>query len=122
MSGHLSTNPLQTKAVTSGILSALQEVLASYIAGEKSPSGGYVTSRVPKMAFYGVFLSIGISLIHRLRYLPLSAMVLDPIPHVAEWEIVLTLILQRIFQGKTTAKDKILQILFSNLFVLPSSY
>jgi len=52
--GHLSTNPLRTKAVTSGALSALQEFLASYIAGEKSPDGSYFTSRVPKMAFYGV--------------------------------------------------------------------
>jgi len=31
--------------------------------------------------------------------------------------IVLTMILQKAFQGKTTVKDKILQILFSNLFV-----
>lgn len=30
---------------------------------------------------------------------------------------VLTLILQRAFQGKTTLKDKILQILFSNILV-----
>ena len=52
--GHLSTNPLRTKAITSGALSALQEFLASYIAGEKSPDGTYFTSRVPKMAFYGV--------------------------------------------------------------------
>ena len=56
--GHLSTNPLRTKAITSGILSALQEFLASYIAGEKSPSGSYVSDRVPKMAFYGVIHSL----------------------------------------------------------------
>ena len=52
--GHLSTNPLRTKSITSGVLSALQEFIASYIAGEKSPSGSYVTDRVPKMALYGV--------------------------------------------------------------------
>jgi len=91
---HLSTNPLRTKAATSGVLSALQEFLASYIAGEKSPSGSYVTNRVPKMAIYGAFVSA-------------------PLGHV------LTLILQRTFQGKTTVKDKILQILFSNLFIAP---
>ena len=55
--GHLSTNPLRTKAITSGALSALQEFLASYIAGEKSPDGTYFTNRVPKMAFYGVWIS-----------------------------------------------------------------
>jgi hypothetical protein len=72
--GHLSTNPLQTKAATSGILSALQEFLASYIAGEKSPSGSYVTSRVPKMAFYGV-------LPFRTEYTNSKAVISAPLGH-----------------------------------------
>jgi len=91
---HLSTNPLRTKAITSGALSALQEFLASYIAGEKSPDGTYFTNRVPKMAFYGAVISA-------------------PLGHV------LTLVLQKVFEGKTTVKDKILQILFSNLLIAP---
>lgn len=78
--------------LTSGTLSALQEVLASWIAHDRSKHGHYISSRVPKMAFYGAFISA-------------------PLGHV------LISILQKIFAGRTSLKAKILQILVSNLIV-----
>lgn len=91
---HLQTNPLRTKCITSGSLSALAEILATYFAGETSPSGSYITDRVPKMALYGSLISA-------------------PMGHV------LVTLLQRAFAGRTTTKDKILQIIASNLFISP---
>ena len=88
----LQTNPLRTKMLTSGSLSALQEVLASWIAHDRSKHGHYISSRVPKMAVYGAFISA-------------------PLGHV------LISILQKLFAGKTSLKAKILQILVSNLIV-----
>jgi hypothetical protein len=90
----LQTNPLRTKMLTSGTLSALQEVLASWIAKDRSKSGFYFTSRVPKMAAYGAFISA-------------------PLGHV------LISILQKLFAGRTSLKAKILQIIISNLIVAP---
>jgi len=78
--------------LTSGTLSGLQEFLASWIAHDRSKSGHYFTSRVPKMAIYGALVSA-------------------PLGHV------LISILQKLFQGRTSVKAKILQILFSNLIV-----
>lgn len=91
----LQTNPLRTKMLTSGALAALQEVLASWIAHDRSKHGHYVSSRVPKMAVYGAFISA-------------------PLGHV------LISILQRLFAGRTSLKAKILQILVSNLIVSPT--
>ena len=88
----LQTNPLRTKMLTSGSLSALQEVLASWIAKDVGPSGHYVNSRVPKMAAYGAFISA-------------------PLGHF------LISILQRMFSGRTSLTAKIMQILVSNLVV-----
>ena len=88
----LQSNPLRTKMLTSGTLSGLQEFLASWIAHDRSKSGHYFTSRVPKMAFYG-------------------AIVAAPLGHF------LISILQRMFQGRKSLKAKILQILVSNLIV-----
>ncbi len=88
----LQTNPLRTKMLTSGSLSGLQEVLASWIAKDVGPSGHYVNSRVPKMAVYGAFISA-------------------PLGHV------LISILQRMFSGRTSLTAKIMQILVSNLVV-----
>lgn len=88
----LQTNPLRTKMLTSGTLSALQEILASWIAKDRNKNGNYFTSRVPKMAAYGAFVSA-------------------PLGHV------LISILQKVFAGRTSLKAKILQILFSNLIV-----
>jgi hypothetical protein len=88
----LQTNPLRTKMLTSGTLSATQELLASWIAKDRNKNGHYFTSRVPKMAVYGAFISA-------------------PLGHV------LISILQKLFAGRTSLKAKILQILASNLIV-----
>lgn len=90
----LQSNPLRTKMLTSGSLSALQEVLASWIAKDRNKNGHYFTARVPKMAVYGAFVSA-------------------PLGHV------LINILQRLFAGRTSLKAKILQILVSNLVIAP---
>ena len=85
--------------ITSGSLAALQEVLASYIAKDRSKHGHYINSRVPKMAVYGAFISapLGHFLIH---------------------------ILQKMFAGRTSLKAKIMQIVVSNLVVraLPAAF
>ncbi|KAH0284256.1 integral membrane protein [Aureobasidium namibiae CBS 147.97] len=90
----LQSNPLRTKMITSGSLSGAQEVLASWIAKDRNKNGHYFTSRVPKMALYGAFVSA-------------------PLGHI------LINILQSAFAGRTSAKAKILQILASNLIVAP---
>lgn len=78
--------------LTSGTLSALQEILASWIAHDRSKNGHYVSSRVPKMGVYGAFVAA-------------------PLGHL------LISILQKLFAGRTSLKAKILQILVSNLVV-----
>ena len=83
--------------LTSGTLSALQEVLASWIAKDVSSHGHYINSRVPKMAVYGAFISA-------------------PLGHF------LISILQRVFKGRTSLSAKIMQILVSNLIVCRSPY
>ncbi|KAF2474993.1 uncharacterized protein BDR25DRAFT_340620 [Lindgomyces ingoldianus] len=45
------------KMTVSGILAAMQELLASWIAHDKGKHGSYYTSRVPKTALYGLFIS-----------------------------------------------------------------
>ena len=78
--------------LTSGSLAALQEFLASWIAKDRNKHGHYFTSRVPKMAVYGAFVSA-------------------PLGHV------MISILQRLFAGRTSLKAKIMQIVVSNLIV-----
>ncbi|PLB51255.1 integral membrane protein 25D9-6 [Aspergillus steynii IBT 23096] len=90
----LQSNPLRTKMLTSGVLSGLQEILASWIAHDVSKHGHYFSARVPKMLLYGMFISA-------------------PLGHF------LVGILQKIFAGRTSLKAKILQILVSNLVVSP---
>ncbi|QKX58290.1 uncharacterized protein TRUGW13939_05412 [Talaromyces rugulosus] len=90
----LQTNPLRTKMLTSGVLSGLQEFIASWLAHDVSKHGHYFSSRVPKMSLYGMFISA-------------------PLGHV------LIGILQKIFAGRTSLKAKILQILASNLVIAP---
>lgn len=92
----LQKNPLRTKMLTSGTLAALQEFLASWIAHDRSRHGHYVSSRVPKMAVYGAFISA-------------------PLGHV------LISLLQKVFAGRTSLKAKIFQILVSNLIVCLSN-
>ena len=79
--------------VTSGTLSALQELLASIIAGDKK-NKSYLTARLPLMALYGAFISA-------------------PLGHL------LITILQKAFANRTSTRAKILQILASNLIVAP---
>lgn len=88
----LQSNPLRTKMLTSGGLSALQEILASFIARDGGKHGHYFNSRVPKMAAYGAFISA-----------PLGHLLIN--------------ILQRLFSGRTSLTAKIMQILVSNLVV-----
>ncbi|OGM39443.1 integral membrane protein 25D9-6 [Aspergillus bombycis] len=90
----LQKNPLRTKMLTSGVLSASQEYLASWIANDVSRNGHYFSARVPKMLLYGMFVAA-------------------PLGHF------LVGILQKIFAGRTSLKAKILQILFSNLIISP---
>ena len=85
----LQEDPLKTKMFTSGSLAALQEFLASWIAKDRNKSGHYFTSRVPKMAVYGAFISA-------------------PLGHV------MISLLQKAFRGRTSLKSKILQIIVSN--------
>ncbi|KAI1608080.1 hypothetical protein EDD37DRAFT_659855 [Exophiala viscosa] len=90
----LQANPLRTKMLTSGTLSALQELLASWLAHDRSKNGHYFSSRIPKMAAYGALISA-------------------PMGHV------LIGLLQRVFSGRTSLRAKILQILASNLIIAP---
>ncbi len=83
---------MRTKMITSGTLAGLQEFLASWIAKDRSKHGHYFTSRVPKMAIYGAFISA-------------------PLGHV------MISLLQRMFAGRTSLRSKILQIVVSNLIV-----
>ncbi|MCJ1354711.1 MAG: hypothetical protein MMC33_004700 [Icmadophila ericetorum] len=90
----LQTHPLRTKMLTSGSLAAVQEVTASWLAHDLSEGGHYFSSRVPKMAVYGAFISA-------------------PLGHF------LISVLQRVFSGRTSLRAKILQIVVSNLVVAP---
>lgn len=78
--------------ITSGALFGIQELLASWIAHDRSKHGHYLNSRIPKMSLYGAFISA-------------------PLGHL------LVGILQKIFAGRTSLKAKVLQILVSNLVV-----
>jgi len=100
----LATRPLLTKAVTSGTLSFLQEIVASKVTGSPSPpieSTGIApidaikrNKKAFKLAAYGFFISA-------------------PLSHT------LVGILQRQFAGRTDGKSKLLQILASNFLISP---
>ncbi|KAF5233565.1 hypothetical protein FAUST_8109 [Fusarium austroamericanum] len=53
----LQLKPLRTKMFTQGSLSALTEIVASYFAYARPGYGPAITSRVPKMAFYGACIA-----------------------------------------------------------------
>ena len=78
--------------LTSGTLSGLQELLASWIAQDRSKHGHYFNSRIPKMAIYGALVSA-------------------PMGHF------LIKILQWLFKDRTSVKAKIAMIAISNLIV-----
>jgi hypothetical protein len=88
----LESNPLRTKMLTAGTLAGAQELIASWLAKDRSKHNSYLTSRVPKMAAYGALVSA-------------------PLGHVLIW------CLQKAFRGRTSLRAKILQILVSNLIV-----
>ncbi|KAL2136351.1 hypothetical protein VTI74DRAFT_4183 [Chaetomium olivicolor] len=90
----LEDHPLRTKMLTAGTLAGSQELLASWLAKDRNKHGNYFTSRVPKMAAYGAFVSA-------------------PLGHFLIW------LLQKIFSGRTSLKAKIMQILVSNLIIAP---
>jgi len=103
----LATHPLRTKAVTSGTLSFLQEILGSNLAGvsvarpSKDASAiahilatARIDSKAVKMGAYGAFIAA-------------------PMSHY------LVGTLQKMFAGKTSAAAKVAQILASNIFVAP---
>jgi peroxisomal membrane protein 2 len=103
----LTTHPLRTKAVTTGILSFLQEVLGSNIAGVPA-------KRLPKDAS---FLAQVLARLHidvrALKMAIYGFLVSAPLGHV------LVGALQKAFAGKTSPAAKIGQILASNLLVAP---
>lgn len=103
----LTANPLRTKALTTGILCFLQEVLASHFAGvpaqrlpKDSPlyyhalARARVDTKALKMGLYGLLVSA-------------------PLGHV------LIGALQRAFAGRTGRAARLGQILSSNLFIAP---
>jgi len=90
----LEKHPLRTKALTAGTLAGAQELIASWLAKDRNKHGNYFTSRVPKMAAYGAFVSA-------------------PLGHFLIWA------LQKTFKNRTSLRAKILQILVSNLIIAP---
>jgi len=102
----LATHPLRTKALTTATLCFLQEVLGSKIAGavpkvhkNASPlartlASFYIDAKAAKMAVYGLLVSA-----------PLSHYLFG--------------VLQKTFEGKSSFRDKIRQILASNLLISP---
>lgn len=92
----LQKNPLHTRMITAGSLAGLQEFLGSWIAKDRNKNGNYFTSRVPKMALYGAFVSA-----------PLGHFMIS--------------ILQRLFKNRTSLRAKIMQIIVSNLIVSSST-
>lgn len=88
----IEENPLRTKMLTAGTLAGAQELIASFLAKDRNKHGNYFTSRVPKMAAYGAFVSA-------------------PVGHFLIW------LLQKVFAGRTSLRAKILQIIVSNLVV-----
>ncbi|KAG8814813.1 hypothetical protein FRC17_000967 [Serendipita sp. 399] len=103
----LTAKPLQTKMVTAGLLCFLQEVLANHIAGVPIPTrknapayehalaAAKVNAKAANMAAYGFFVSA-------------------PMNHVLIGG------LHKMFAGRTSGRDKLLQLLVSNLFIAPT--
>jgi len=103
----LAAHPLRTKAITTSILQFCQEVLATHLAGERTPpvpkdaplyahalARAKINPKAPKMALYGLLVSA-------------------PLGHT------LVGLMQKLFAGKTSLAAKIGQLLVSNLVVAP---
>ncbi|CAO1637441.1 unnamed protein product [Parajaminaea phylloscopi] len=107
----LESNPLGTKQITAGILSALAEVLAGRLAGiptatpkaASSPSG-------PLSSLQAILASVGIN-DRALKMFVYGWAISAPMGHV------LVGALQKAFAGRNSAKDKIAQIIVSQLTV-----
>ncbi|KAF5311993.1 hypothetical protein D9619_003132 [Psilocybe cf. subviscida] len=102
----LAQHPLRTKAITTSALCFLQEVLGSNLSGtpprvskNSSPlvralNGAHIDAKAIKMALYGFLISA-----------PMSHFLIG--------------LLQKAFEGKTSTRDRIAQIVASNLLVSP---
>ncbi|GBC06948.1 hypothetical protein RclHR1_07160006 [Rhizophagus clarus] len=99
----LNTHPLRTKAITSGMLSGLQEFVAQELSGTNSRRKGkakendknnLIDERVLKMALYGFLVS-------------------GPLNHL------LFEMLNKLFKNRTGDSAKLMQILTSQLIITP---
>lgn len=116
----LNANPLRTKMLTSGVLSALAEVLAGHFAGLPPPadqslpprqvSNTSALAQQPVRFLKNLAATLGLN-DRALKMFLYGWAVSAPLGHV------MTGALQRAFAGKTTPKDKILQIITSSLTV-----
>ncbi|CAO1617695.1 unnamed protein product [Sympodiomycopsis kandeliae] len=115
----LNANPLRTKMITSGVLSALAEVLAGHLAGvasskkSESSSSRHTSSGITQQLsthVNQVLTTLGLN-DRALKMFIYGYAISAPLGHV------MTGLLQKAFAGKTTPKDKILQIITSSLTV-----
>jgi peroxisomal membrane protein 2 len=115
----LNTNPLRTKMLTSGFLAALAEVLAGKFAGVAPATNKVPSSQSEKRAaleqqplhFTKTLIeSIGINE-KAIKMFVYGFAISAPLGHV------MTGILQRAFAGKVTPRDRIMQIITSNLTI-----
>ncbi|KAJ7596893.1 hypothetical protein C8J56DRAFT_918586 [Mycena floridula] len=102
----LNSHPLRTKAITSGLLCFLQELLGSRLAGvpvsptpknapiQRALALAHIDAKAAKMALYGFLVSA-------------------PLSHY------LTGVVQKIFAGRTSTGAKVGHLLASNLVVAP---
>jgi len=99
----LHTNPLRTKAITSGMLSGLQEFVAQELSGtsrrrkgkaKENDQSNLIDEKILKMALYGFLVS-------------------GPLNHL------LFEMLNKLFKNSTGAGAKLLQILTSQLIITP---
>ncbi|PWN21390.1 hypothetical protein BCV69DRAFT_282115 [Microstroma glucosiphilum] len=112
----LQANPLRTKQITSGVLSALAEVLAGHFAG--LPSAAANSKERQHQADQGGILGLTSALLAKAgindragKMFIYGSLVSAPLGHV------LTGMLQRAFVGKTSPRDKVMQIIVSSLTV-----
>ncbi|EPQ31829.1 uncharacterized protein PFL1_00028 [Pseudozyma flocculosa PF-1] len=114
---NLATNPLRTKMYTSAFFAALAEILAGKFAGvapatSKLPpspvSEKQAAQQQPLRLVQAYLESVGIN-DRAFKMALYGGFISAPLGHV------MTGMLQRAFAGRTSTKDKILQIITSNL-------
>lgn len=113
----LEANPLRTKQLTSGILSALAEVLAGHIAGTNpahTHSKATSSSGSPMDIVTSTLRTIGLDA-RAAKMFIYGSLVSAPLNHHMVGA------LQRAFAGRTTPRDRILQIIVSQLTVTVAS-